>query len=67
MSLAYYTVETDLIHSPTSFIVRVYREGDVVVTANFPICNPESPGCACNEAHEFGRLYVKALLTGWAV
>ena len=60
--VVYYTVNPDSKFSPKSFLVRIFKNDDLVRTVVFPICNPHHHTKAKNQASELGRLAVREIM-----
>lgn len=63
MSFAYYTVDPikkDI--QVIAYVVKVYRQGDLVKSVNFPVSNPHFPQRSLNGACEFGRRTVRTII-----
>ncbi|WP_042508226.1 hypothetical protein [Neisseria lactamica] len=64
MCIAFYTVNPDQYESEKSraYIVRIFVNDEIVETTAFPITNPQNTYKTRQEAEEYGRLTVKALM-----
>ncbi|ELL14378.1 hypothetical protein [Neisseria meningitidis] len=64
MCIAFYTVNPDQYESEKSraFIVRIFVDDELTETKAFPITNPQNTYKTRQEAEEYGRLTVKALM-----
>ncbi|EEZ75981.1 hypothetical protein NEILACOT_04053 [Neisseria lactamica ATCC 23970] len=64
MCIAFYTVNPDQYEYQKSraYIVRIFLNDEIVETTVFPITNPQNTYKTRQEAEEYGRLTVKALM-----
>lgn len=64
MCIAFYTVNPDQYEYQKSraYIVRIFVNDEIVETTVFPITNPQNTYKTRQEAEEYGRLTVKALM-----
>ncbi|WP_127238996.1 hypothetical protein [Neisseria meningitidis] len=64
MCIAFYTVNPDQYEYEKSraYIVRIFVNDEIVETTVFPITNPQNTYKTRQEAEEYGRLTVKALM-----
>lgn len=64
MCIAFYTVNPDQYEYEKSraYIVRIFVNDEIVETTVFPIINPQNTYKTRQEAEEYGRLTVKALM-----
>ncbi|WP_118898422.1 hypothetical protein [Neisseria lactamica] len=64
MCIAFYTVNPDQYEYQKSraYIVRIFLNDEIVETTVFPIINPQNTYKTRQEAEEYGRLTVKALM-----
>lgn len=64
MCIAFYTVNPDQYEYQKSraFIVRIFVDDELIETTAFPITNPQNTYKTRQEAEEYGRLIVKALM-----
>ncbi|HEZ1323766.1 TPA: hypothetical protein WJK02_001930 [Neisseria meningitidis] len=64
MCIAFYTVnpDQDEYQKLRAFIVRIFVDDELTETKAFPITNPQNTYKTRQEAEEYGRLTVKALM-----
>ena len=62
MCIAFYTVNIDNPTFPKSYIVRIFKDGTLIRTVFFPICNPNYTSKTKNQASEYGRLAVREIM-----
>lgn len=64
MCIAFYTVnpDQDEYQKSRAYIVRIFVNDEIVETTVFPITNPQNTYKTRQEAEEYGRLTVKALM-----
>ena len=64
MCIAFYTVNPDQYEyqKARAFIVRIFVDDELIETTAFSITNPQNIYKTRQEAEEYGRLIVKALM-----
>ena len=62
MTCVFYTVNPEPPVFPVSFIVRIFKNDELVRTVNYPICNPNRLPQAENKAEAFAKLEVAKII-----
>lgn len=62
MCTIYYAIDLDSFFNSKSYLLRIYKDDEVIRTVNFPIQNPHLPQKTYNKADKFGRAEVKRIM-----
>ena len=62
MCLAFYTVNPEPELFPKAYIVRIFKEDELMKSVCFPVGNPNHLTKAKNQACEYGRLAVREMM-----
>lgn len=62
MCIAYYSIDLDRFFNSKSYLLRIYKNDNLVRTVNFPISNPHFPQRTYRMADKCGRAEVAKII-----